>query len=64
MQEIGIVFEYSARNILEQNSFTEYSKKVLKIKVYYIWIITNISKELWSEYVLVAIYLLNYILIK
>ena len=64
IQEIGIVFEYSARYMPEQNGSAECSGGVLEIKTHCIRIATNIPEEMWLEYILAATYLLNYTLIK
>ena len=45
-QEIGIIFEYSARDTSEQNSSAEYSGGVLETKAYCIQIAVNIPEEM------------------
>ena len=64
IQEIGIVFEYSARDTPEQNGSAECSGGVLETKVHCIWIAANIPEEMWPECILAATYLLNHILMK
>ena len=59
MQEIGITFEYSARDTPEQNGSAERSGGVLETKARCIRIAANIPEELWPEYILAATYLLN-----
>ena len=59
IQEIGIVFEYSARDTPEQNGSAERSGGVLEMKAHCIQIAANIPEELWPECVLAATYLLN-----
>ena len=57
---MGITFEYSARDIKEQNGSAEHSGGVLKMKAYCIQIATNLPEELWPEYILATTYLLNH----
>src|SRR5204862_7247397 len=64
MQEIGITFEYSARETPEWNGSAERSGGVLETKAHCIRIAVNIPKEMWLEYILAAIYLLNHIPMK
>ena len=64
MQEIGITFEYSARDTPAQNGSAERSGGVLEIKAHCIQITTNIPEEMWLEYILAATYLLNHMPMK
>jgi len=60
IQEIRIMFEYSARDMPEQNGSAEHSGGVLETKVRCIRIATNIPEEMWPECILAATYLLNH----
>ena len=53
------MFEYSARDMPEQNGSAEHSGGVLETKAHCIRIATNIPEEMWPEYILAATYLLN-----
>jgi len=64
MQEIGITFEYSARDMPEQNSSAECSREVLETKVHCIQIAVKIPEEMWPECILAAMYLLNHMPMK
>ena len=64
IQNIGITFEYSARDMPEQNGSAEYSGGVLETKACCIRIAANIPEEIWPECILAAMYLLNHIPMK
>ena len=64
IQEIGIMFEYLARDTPEQNGSAERSGGVLETKARCIRIAANIPEEMWLECILAATYLLNRILMK
>ena len=59
MQEISITFEYSARDMPEQNGSAEHSRGVLETKARCIWIAAKIPEEMWPECILTATYLSN-----
>ena len=64
MQEIGLTFEYLARDTPEQNGSAERSGGVLETKACCIQIAANIPEEMWPECILAATYLLNHIPMK